>query len=1469
MADSRRHTQGLIRRTLLQGRNMIKIEEIQAEIKRAIDEDREDLVLAILSRLSHDGLSLNDPIVMATLDEGAQSPEQAMSLLQYAVRKMREKGRLKECPKVVVALIDAGAQIDPDLIHNDFTQALEKYNPEVYALFERMRAFYDKQRSGESSIVLERIKRELRITFQEIDRNSKGAFGISKNATGLDKSRIDMLWAVMKKHFFDSEARNGAERQHELATEFLSHVVWLSSPSNRLESKLCAARNKIPDGQTERIGALLQRLHEGHIHPSLYPAIEVQLDQFLLEGRPLLSRLDHCTTMVDLSALSLDVLSKLQLEWATRGYDTSRDALNLQLLKNEHFVNFLQEMLTTGEIHSTPEYGYMLQELHTLFQPSAPALTPQKITSLKQWLKDLVTAERVQAVLNILELEWQKRGLDTSGRALNVQLLKSERVLNFLQDVLAAGDIQTAPEYEQMLLVLHQLFQQSSQINEDLVYPYEIELLRPISVEKIRLLTQWLGDLVAAQRVIDGEIVDVSTVIEEAISEPMFASRLTRRQGTLVDEDEETDTAVSGRIMAGRRSRVPRHGTVVPPVGGVFSSGGGSVPGLGTIIADGGISSLWNAALLAYLGLQKPKGFQYTSLPELELLQDLLKFKDDPVLKNIRLRNGETIWQTLNPTEPAGVFQVKSLVEASRGQKSTLETAIEKHKAFWQEAKVKLSEPARTYRPSGKKYYFKKNADGHMDCLLKPGAVLTPEEMREMTRGFIVALRNDSGKIDVDIHIFQHAVFHDPEMVQEVATVATLLGVGFHEATEIANAKDRQAHMELVSYAERIADPAPEFADLDLDKDETSPNTIPAQDLETIVAASDFRLMTNKGRTLPKALREDTETSVDRKKYWTKVSQLEAQEGWSSAGATEILTRILTHTDKLVDLNTAPQGLLAHVTPLNPKQFEDLAELSQTTRRRLRGDLTTESTHEQNPDARQQSAETASVSADDSSQRRRQRLPQRSQSEGNIPQQSPSQANSVLPTVMLSTPGDSASLAGVSHQAPQNRPLTSINREAQAQHPGLSVTLSTPSTIVNRPDSQSATSTAAKRPEPQHRQSILSEEVKVPHSKPPATLRPGSQPVPGEKIAHRSFTSTGERPVPQPSLSTSVSSDLFSYSSPFAEDPDDEEELAHSPVRPNFVDRQATVHMRSRQKQFSPSTSLDEESRVPLLSKSESGKSATSSIKIGFKNVLAELATQQKGRKQKQPVNAEDIEFEKALEASRHMVEAEQLKREELIKKLESLGFKVEDVRGDGNCFYRALALQLEQIKPEIIDSISTESEPHKKLRGIVEDDAKVRGPVFTKVNDVYNAMVAIDGESSEGSKDGKESDFSEVWGAARAFNVAILILDSRHPHAGFCAYFCQGGVAASPTYDPRQCPQDRPIVRLAYTGAHYLSVTSHIELTTGAWQEAYITAKPSSGAASKEPPMSKSQWTFLSGKRAAMVSKTPIPENGHEHFTL
>ena len=140
--------------------------------------------------------------------------------------------------------------------------------------------------------------------------------------------------------------------------------------------------------------------------------------------------------------------------------------------------------------------------------------------------------------------------------------------------------------------------------------------------------------------------------------------------------------------------------------------------------------------------------------------------------------------------------------------------------------------------------------------------------------------------------------------------------------------------------------------------------------------------------------------------------------------------------------------------------------------------------------------------------------------------------------------------------------------------------------------------------------------------------------------------------------------------------------------------------------------------------------------------------------------------------------------------------FDLENINGSGNCFYHAVGLQLNLTHRRFLQGLNV--------------------PAGAGLHDSLRLWV-----QGENFQDRTWGEYEELYRLAERSNSVVAIIDTRYPHLGFRAYFINNLEVRQETYRAVEVPF-RPIIRLAYTGDHFLSVRSHPVLATGALRSAF-----------------------------------------------
>ncbi len=127
--------------------------------------------------------------------------------------------------------------------------------------------------------------------------------------------------------------------------------------------------------------------------------------------------------------------------------------------------------------------------------------------------------------------------------------------------------------------------------------------------------------------------------------------------------------------------------------------------------------------------------------------------------------------------------------------------------------------------------------------------------------------------------------------------------------------------------------------------------------------------------------------------------------------------------------------------------------------------------------------------------------------------------------------------------------------------------------------------------------------------------------------------------------------------------------------------------------------------------------------------------------------------------------------------------WKLHDVEDKGNCFYDAVAHQMQVIKHPFLNEVSLSTLPRDSLR------LRIQGENF---------------------KDKEWAEDEQIDACVKKFDIILAIVDTRTPENGYTYYYVgeDEEVITHTRYDNSLLP-NKSIVRLAATGNHYLSVVS------------------------------------------------------------
>ncbi|HEV2524225.1 MAG TPA: hypothetical protein VGU44_03740, partial [Gammaproteobacteria bacterium] len=132
-------------------------------------------------------------------------------------------------------------------------------------------------------------------------------------------------------------------------------------------------------------------------------------------------------------------------------------------------------------------------------------------------------------------------------------------------------------------------------------------------------------------------------------------------------------------------------------------------------------------------------------------------------------------------------------------------------------------------------------------------------------------------------------------------------------------------------------------------------------------------------------------------------------------------------------------------------------------------------------------------------------------------------------------------------------------------------------------------------------------------------------------------------------------------------------------------------------------------------------------------------------------------------------------------------GWELTDVSEIGNCFYEAIALQLQKNDFPIAERFP-QTRPENGGTALTDILRRRSTPEF---------------------RDRDWAGEEEILAIAREFNIVIAIVDTRSEEPVFQYHLVDWKGKPNRTRDKNELPNGQPVIELAYTGNHYLSVTS------------------------------------------------------------
>lgn len=129
-------------------------------------------------------------------------------------------------------------------------------------------------------------------------------------------------------------------------------------------------------------------------------------------------------------------------------------------------------------------------------------------------------------------------------------------------------------------------------------------------------------------------------------------------------------------------------------------------------------------------------------------------------------------------------------------------------------------------------------------------------------------------------------------------------------------------------------------------------------------------------------------------------------------------------------------------------------------------------------------------------------------------------------------------------------------------------------------------------------------------------------------------------------------------------------------------------------------------------------------------------------------------------------------------------GWQLQDVEDFGNCFYDAVTHQMAIVKHGFLETVPKGTLPRDSLR------LRIQGPDF---------------------KDEEWAEDEQIDEFVKQFDVILAVVDTRNPGVGYVYYYLGegGNVITHVPESGTSLPNNKPTIRLAATGNHFLSVVS------------------------------------------------------------